>query len=243
MSTVLDGTKTYILIPGSSDQKNINELVSDLGDRRINISTKYDTKLRYLQDTYYNHQNDDIKLQNLFDSEKQAQIEKDTQYFMAYQNKQNQELNTVMKQLHELQGVERSLYSSGMKYSSVQSFKGQTLALTPVNDNYMININNNCLHIDSGSNKFTLQICNKNSFGQKFDIIPIFDQISFHKVFNTQPNQDIIDQFPFNVIKSKVNGLCITDNNGTGISVNKCTSLDGQKWRGLKEKVQPCLSQ
>ena len=46
-----------------------------------------------------------------------------------------------------------------MKYSSVKSFKGKTLTLTPVNKDYLINVNNNCLHIGN-NDQLKLKICN-----------------------------------------------------------------------------------
>ena len=79
--------------------------------------------------------------------------------FNQYQNKQNNQINSLLGQINELQAIERKLYGDDMKYSSVKSFKGKTLTLTPVNKDYLINVNNNCLHIGN-NDQLKLKICN-----------------------------------------------------------------------------------
>lgn len=223
-----------IVIPPCNSQQDIAEMINDLDKRRANITQKYNDKLLYLQDTYYNHQNDDAKLKQYLDNEIANQIQKDSIYFNQYQNKQNSQINSLLSQLNELQAIERKLYGNDMKYSSIKSFKGKTLSLTSVNKDYLINVNNNCLHLGE-NDQFKLKICDPNSVGQKFKIITVYDINTFFSIFNTMPKQEEIDQFPFNVVVSKANNkLCLMDNNEEGISVIKCSSLDGQKWRGLK---------
>ncbi len=233
------GGNQYVIVPPGDNQSNILEMIYDLDKRRSNITNKYEDKLKYLQDTYYNHQNDDFKLKQLLDSEVQNQIQQDSLYFKAYQDNQNYKMNNILNKINDLQALERKLYDGNMKYSSVTSFKGQTLALTPNGRDYMINVNNNCLHIDH-KNNFSLKICDPNSFGQKFKIVPIYDVKTFNDIFKVMPTQDVIDQFPFNVVVSKMNNLCLMDNEGKGVSINNCSALDGQKWIGFRNKSEKC---
>lgn len=227
--------------PNGNSQENIAEMINDLDKRRTNITQKYNDKLLYLQDTYYNHQNDDAKLKQYLDNEIANQIEKDTVYFNQYQNKQNNQINSLLSQINELQAIERKLYGDDMKYSSIKSFKGKTLVLSPVDKDYLIHVNNNCIYLGD-NDQIKLKICNTNSVGQKFKIITVYDINTFYSIFNVMPKQEEIDQFPFNVVVSKANNkLCLMDNNEEGISINKCSSLDGQKWIGLKS-TEKCLS-
>jgi len=233
-----------IVIPpdaNGNSQNNIGEMITDLDKRRSNKTKKYNDKVLYLQDKYYNHQNDDAKLKQFLDNEIAKQIQNDSIYFNQYQNKQNNQINSLLGQINELQAIERKLYGDDMKYSSVKSFKGKTLTLTPVNKDYLINVNNNCLHIGN-NDQLKLKICNPNSVGQKFKIVTVYDTNTFYSIFNILPKQEEIDQFPFNVVVSKANNkLCLMDNNEYGVSVNKCSSLDGQKWLGLKSS-EKCIS-
>ena len=51
-----------IVIPpdaNGNSQNNIGEMITDLDKRRSNITKKYNDKVLYLQDKYYNHQNDE----------------------------------------------------------------------------------------------------------------------------------------------------------------------------------------
>ncbi len=229
----------YVIVPPGDNQSNILEMINDLDRRRANITTKYEDKVKSIQDTYYNHQNDDFKLAQLLDNEVQNQIQQDSLYFKAYQDNQNIKINKILTTVSDLQAMERKLYDGNMKYSSVQSFKGQTLALTPSGKDYMINVNNNCLHVDD-KNNFSLKICNPNSFGQKFKIVPVYDVKTFNDIFKIMPTQEIMDQFPFNVVVSKTNNLCLMDNDGQGVSINNCTALDGQKWIGFRNQSEKC---
>jgi hypothetical protein len=244
MATTIQTSKQSIVIPpdaNGNSQSNIAEMVYDLDKRRSNITKKYNDKLLFLQNEYYNHQNDDTKLKQFLDNEIANQIQTDSIYFNQYQTKQNNKINSLLSQVNELQTIERKLYGDDMKYASIKSFKGKTLTLTSVNKDYLINVNNNCLHLGD-NDQLKLKICNPNSVGQKFNIVTVYDINTFFSIFNIMPKQEEIDQFPFNVVVSKANNkLCLMDNNEQGVSVNKCSSLDGQKWIGLKS-TEKCTS-
>ena len=105
----------------------------------------------------------------------------------------------------------------------------------------MINVNQSCLFNDKDNN-FSLKTCDNNSLGQRFKLTAIYDEDSYYNEFKQLPTQEITKQFPFNIVKSNISKGCLTDNNATGISINECKSLEGQKWIGLKNTPQKCFS-
>ena len=129
-------------------------------------------------------------------------------------------------------------------YGTIQSSLGQHLSVNPIKFrnkySYMINVNQSCLFNDKDNN-FSLKTCDNNSIGQKFDLIPIYDESSYYLEFKNEPTPETKKQFPFNIVKSHSSKGCLTDNNGTGISINECSSLEGQKWIGLKKTPQKCF--
>ena len=99
-----------IVIPpdaNGNSQNNIGEMITDLDKRRSNITKKYNDKVLYLQDKYYNHQNDDAKLKQFLDNEIAKQIQNDSIYFNQYQNKQNNQKNLFDSVVGQMRTLEK----------------------------------------------------------------------------------------------------------------------------------------
>ena len=234
--------KDYVFIPGGENQEAVSNLITNLRDKTITLENNYRGKIKDIQDNIYNHQNDDNKLQIMFNNQKDLENQENLKFYQDYQKKQNNKIAELSIQSTNLQ---KQIYNpdffTKQIYGTIQSSLGQHLSLTPIKDSYMINVNQSCLFNDK-DNKFSLKKCNNNSLGQRFKLTSIYDDDSYYKEFNQLPTQEIIKQFPFNIVKSNISKGCLTDNNNTGISINECKSLEGQKWFGLKNTPQKCFS-
>lgn len=238
--------KDYVFIPGGENQPAVSNLITNLRDKTITLQNNYKGKIKDIQDTIYNHQNDDNKLQIMFDQQKKLENEENLKFYQNYQMKQNNDIAQLLIASRELQEkIYTPDFFSEQSYGTIQSVLGQHLSVNPIKFrnkySYMINVNQSCLFNDKDNN-FSLKKCETNSIGQRYDLIPIYDVASYYKEFKTNPTQETIKQFPFNIVKSHASRGCLTDNNGTGISINECKSLDGQKWIGLKNTSQTCFT-
>lgn len=237
--------KDYVFIPDGENQYAVSNLTTSLRDKSNKLKNSYIDKIKNIQDTIYDHQFDDNKLQVIFNKQKDLENQENIKFYQDYQKKQNDKIIQLSLQSAELQ---KNLYTpdffAKQTYGTIQSSFGQHLSLTQVNganDSYMINVNQSCLFNDKDNN-FLLKKCDNNSLGQRFKLTAIYDEASYYNEFKQPPTQEIRKQFPFNIVKSNVSKGCLTDNNGTGISINECKSLEGQKWIGLKNTPQKCFS-
>jgi len=242
----------YVFIPGGENQEAVSNLITNLREKTIKLQNNYRDKIKDIQNTIYTHKDDDNKLQTMFDRQKDLENQENLKFYQNYQRNQNAKIEELSRQSNELQ---RNLYTpdffTEQTYGTIQSSYGQHLSLTQVPDtklindknSYMINVNQSCLFYDKNKDNFSLKKCDSNSYGQKFQLTPIYDELSYLKNFRQNPTPETIKQFPFNIVKPNIsNGTrCLTDNNDTGISINECNSLEGQKWFGLKNIPQKCF--
>ena len=236
--------KDYIFIPTGENQDAVSNLMINLRDNKIKLENNYIDKIKNIQNNIYTHQTDDNKLQVIFNQQKDLENQENLKFYQDYQKKQNDKINNLLAKSNELQNnIYNPDFFTKQTYGIIQSSLGQHLSLTPINinDSYMINVNQSCIFNDKDNN-FSLKTCDNNSLGQRFKLTYIYDEDSYYKEFNQLPTQEIIKQFPFNIVKSNVSNGCLTDNNNTGISINECKSLEGQKWFGLKNTPQKCFS-
>ena len=117
-------------------------------------------------------------------------------------------------------------------YNSIRSLNDQLLSVSnvPGTNDYMIHLNNNCLDVSS-NNTYSVKPCDSNSITQRFSMNPINNNTSFMTQFKINPDES--ESYPYNLVKSKLTGLCLEENNGN-VLLNRCQSLNGQKWRGFQ---------
>ena len=171
------------------------------------------------------------------------QIDKDFNYYLEYKNNQDKTMNDLNNLYLELIGNEKMLYNVPRDFNTIKSGEGNHLAINPakpLSNEYLININNQCLQVDNRNpNRYTLANCNKNTPSQRFNLHNVYDDISFNIQFKNMPTEEEKTTYPFSLVKSSLNGMCLQDNNDGSISLNKCSSLKGQRWIGLSN-VQMC---
>jgi len=212
----------------------IEELVKDLEASKKQIKGVYKNKLNELQQTIYDHSKDDVLLQNELDNELKKHIKRETDLFKAHQLSQNNSVQTINNQVDNLLMTQRELLSRGYRYGNITSLEGnQKISVSSVSgtNDYLINVNNKCLHTNR-KNQYTLQSCQENSVGQRFQINPIYDDQSYYAIFNKNPSAADQESYPYNIVQSKLSNNCLEHDKGE-IYLNKCESLNGQKWAGM----------
>jgi hypothetical protein len=215
----------------------IEELVKDLELSKKNIKKVYNSKVNEIQQTIYDHSKDDILLQKELDKELQKQIQKETDLFKEHQIFQEKNMQNINDNVTNFLLTQKELLSKGYRYGSINSIEqNQKLTLSSVNgtNDYLININNKCLHTNS-KNQYTLQPCQENSFGQRFQVFPVYDDQTFYATYNKTPTQKDQEAYPYNIVRSKLTNNCLENDNGQ-IYLNKCESLKGQKWVGILDE-------
>jgi hypothetical protein len=238
----LNSDSNFVYILNDRSAPAITNLITDLNKRSKDLEVKYVDTIKRIQDSTYDYQYDDQKLENIYREKKQNRSQMEYNQLLEKNKQQNDMINNLASSLNDIAELQKKLLNTTTStINNVRSFKGQNLAVTPVdnNNNYLININNNCLNVDS-NNIYSLKPCNTQSSQQLFKINTITDEISFYNHYGSHPTQQDLQDFPFSVIKSNVNNYCLTDNNVTGISVDNCTNLEGQKWRGMKRDNVSC---
>jgi hypothetical protein len=212
----------------------IEELVKDLEVSKKQIKGVYKNKLNELQQTIYDHSKDDVLLQNELDKELKKHIKRETDLFKAHQLSQNNSVQRINNQVDNLLMTQRELLSKGYRYGNLTSLEGnQNMSVSSVSgtNDYLINVNNKCLHTNR-QNQYKLQSCQENSVGQRFQIHPIYDDQSYYAIFNKNPSAADQQSYPYNIVQSKLSNNCLEHDKGE-IYLNKCESLNGQKWAGM----------
>lgn len=233
----------YISIPPSQinpddtrEQELIRDTIIDIETKRQNLSTKFDTKLLEVQNEFYLHRYDDDELQKELDREieKQKQNNEEEARFLLTEN--TKKVQDVLKLSNDVKKMQTDLLKNVKSYNNIKSLNGQDLAISNIKDtnDYLIHINNKCLTTDSNKN-YNLSECSYNDFSQRFTINPVSDNNSYTKEYGFKPQVSEIRSYPYNLVKSKLNGLCLEENNGS-VFLNNCQSLNGQKWRGMQSK-------
>lgn len=232
--------KKLLFIPRTYNDTNdvltdkIEELVKDLEASKKQIKGVYDNKLHELQQTIYDHSRDDELLKNELDTELKMHIQKETDLFKAHQLSQDNGMQNINNKINNLLLTQRELLSKGYRYGNINSLDdNQKLAVSSIEgtNDYLINVNNKCLHTNS-KNQYTLQQCEQNSVGQRFQIHPIYDDQTYYAIFNKNPTQADQEAYPYNIVQSKLTNNCLEQDKGD-IYLNKCESLKGQKWIGI----------
>ena len=240
---------TYIYIPPNKnipeseqnqEQLNIIDLVRSINGKKNKLETDYNSKLVSIQNNFYNHRLDDITLKTMLEKEI---ADKEVQDEMYYKNarleniKKMQDVNTLIADLRTQQSKLTNNYSS---YTTIQSLKGQHLAVSNVPDtkDYMIHVNNKCLSVN-GKQSYSLEECNNNRMSQRFTIESINDNASYLAQFNIRAPPTEIISYPYNLVKSKITGMCLEENNGE-LMLNNCSSLSSQKWKGMTSNNKIC---
>jgi hypothetical protein len=240
MSLSSDSNFVYILNDKSAPA--ISNLITDLNKRSKDLETKYVKTIQQMQNSIYDHQFDDQRLENIYKEKQTNRSQMEYNQLLEKNRQQNDTINNLANSLNDIKKMQTTLLNNTIfTINNVRSFKGQNLVVTPVNNNndYLININNNCLNVDS-NNIYSLKQCDNQSPQQLFKINTITDEISFYKHYGSHPTMQDLQDFPFSLIKSNINNYCLTDNNGTGISMDRCTNLEEQKWRGMKRDNVSC---
>jgi hypothetical protein len=226
----------YIYLPKMSNSggstKELIALVNDLNKTKNFLNAKYENTLRSIQDKYYLNTVIDTQLQK--ELNKEINNYKQSELKLFKQNKINQD-NSVMdlyNSLAEMKQYEQELYKQGLLYNKVKSFAGQNLTVSNVRDNkYLVHLNNQCIN-SSQNNPLGLDMCDTNALSQRFEVRPVYDNMSYYTEFQKNPTKEELELYPYNILKSSITGLCVEDVGGK-ITVNKCNSLKGQKWIGL----------
>jgi hypothetical protein len=236
----INNDSNFVYILNNNSGPAVTSLITDLNQRAKNLEEKYIQTITKTQDSIYNHQYDDQRLEDIFKETQKKRNQMEYNQLIDKNKQQNDTINNLASSINDINQIQKKLLNENLTVNNVKSFNGQNLVVTPVNDKYLININNNCLHVNS-DNIYSLKPCNKQSDGQLFKINTITDEISFYNQYGSNPSEQDLKDFPFSVIKSNINNYCLTDNNGTGISINECSSLSGQKWRGMRRNNVSCI--
>ncbi len=239
----LNSNSNFVYIPNDDSSPAVTKLLTDLNTRSINLQDKYVATIKKLQDSINDYQYDDQRLENIYRDHQTKKSQDEYTQLINKNRQQNDLINNLASSLNEINKIQKKLLNANTTstVNNIRSFKGQNLVVTPVNNNnYLINVNNNCLNVDS-NNIYSLKPCNNQSPQQLFKINTINDEVSFYNLYGSHPTEQDLKEFPFSVVKSNINNYCLTDNNGTGISMDKCTNLEGQKWRGMKRDNISCI--
>ncbi len=242
MPNTIDQDSRFVYVPPGDGTLAISSMVEDLNNRALKLDKTYVDSVRMIQNTIYDHNNDDLILKQMLDDARNEQKKQDEIFFRNYQEEQNKSIKTLMSDALDIHNIKNNLEQTPPTLNKIKSFYNQNLAVTPVknSDTYLINVNYNCLSMDPTNNNFSLKKCDPNSTNQLFRINNINDEITYFQMYGTTPNVDTLSQFPYNVVKSTVANYCLNDTKN-GISLTPCKSLDGQKWVGFKNAKNKCL--
>ncbi len=232
--------KQLLFIPRTYNDTNdvllekIEQLVKDLEVSKKNIKKVYNDKLYEVQEIIYEHSNDDELLKKDLDKELKKHIQNETDLFKKHQSSQDNSMQMINDKINNLLLTQRELLSRGYRYGVINSLDGnQKISVTSISgtNDYLIHANNKCLHTNK-QNQYSLQPCQENSVGQRFQIESIYDDQSYYASFNKNPTAADQEAYPYNVVRSKVTNNCLEQDKGN-IYLNKCESLKGQKWAGI----------
>ncbi len=228
----------FVYVVNDSTTPQLTTLISDLNSLATNLNNKYIATIDKIQNDIYTHQSDDKTLKQLYNNTKQNRTQREYNQLLEKNKQQNDMINDLAGSISKINITQQEILDK-KPFNNVRSFHGQNLVLTPVNDSYLINVNNNCLNVDQ-NNTFSLKPCNNKSSQQLFKINNIYDEASYFAQYGSHPTPDDIKNFPYSVVKSNINNYCLIDNNGTGISVGECANMEGQKWRGMRQNDISC---
>ena len=216
------------------ETQDVFDLVTSLNTNKTNLTNKYNDKLKNIQNEFYTYRLDDEKLERDLLNEEKEQIKRDNDSYQKILLENTKKMQNVVSLITDLKSNQKDLMDNNRSYSRIQSLNGQHLAVNniPNTSDYMIHVNNKCMSIDH-TNTYSLQQCNSNNLSQKFTLEPVNDNSSYLAQFNIRAPSTEITSYPYNLVKSKLTGLCLEESNGN-LSINKCSSLTGQKWRGMK---------
>jgi hypothetical protein len=237
----------YIYIPVSSsdteqtkqEHADITGLIKSLDTNRDNLQAAYDKKLVSIQNEFYKYRNEDKLMDQYLEKEIATQKEKDSLYYQNIVMKNNDGLQNIATLIKDVKGLQRDLMDNNRNYTSIQSLNGQHLTVSNVNNttDYMIHVNNKCVDVDN--NNYTLQMCNSDNPSQRFSINRVNDNSSYLSQYDIRAPANEIMSYPYNLVKSKLTGLCLEEKNGN-IMLSNCQSLNGQKWRGMHSDIKKC---
>ena len=229
-------TTDYVYLPKMSNSggstKELIILVDDLNKTKNFLNAKYENTLRNIQDKYYLNTIIDTQLTKELNNEINKYKQSELELFKKNKINQDMAVMNLYDSLAEMKKYEQDLYKQGLSYNKVTSLNGQNLTVSNVRDNkYVVHLNNQCIN-SSQNNPLGLNMCDTNSLSQRFEVRPVYDNMSYYAEFQKNPTNEEADLYPYNILKSSLTGLCVEDVGGK-ITVNKCDSLKGQKWIGL----------
>jgi hypothetical protein len=221
-------------------QQNIVGLVDSIDNNRKNLETKYNDKLVSIQNEFYNNRLDDNQLKTMLEQEIRDKTTKDGIYYQNARLENIKKMQDVNALIADLRTHQSNLINNSSSYTTIKSLKGQNLAVSnvPNSKDYMIHVNNKCVSVNSKQN-YSLETCNNNRMSQRFTIKSINDNASYLSQFNVRAPPTEIISYPYNLVKSKLTGLCLEENNGE-LTLNNCSSLAGQKWKGMTTHNNKC---
>lgn len=234
----LNPNSDFIYVVNDNTTNALTSLISDLNNKATSLNNKYIDTIKKIQDDIYTHQFDDMTLKKIYNDTKKNKTDKEYRQLLEKNKQQNDIINDLASSISKINTVQQEILDK-QPYNNIRSFHGQNLVLTPVNDSYLININNNCLNVDK-NNMYSLKPCDNKSSQQLFKINNIHDEVSYFSQYGSYPTTEDIKNFPYSVVKSNINNYCLIDNNGTGVSVGKCANMEDQKWRGMRQNNISC---
>lgn len=212
------------------------ELAKDIENKKAEINKKHNQKNDELQMIENKHKNDYQKFKDSLDIEQSRESEIEKRNFIESQKIQNKQIQNLQEQITNFKINEQNYYRNSKNIKSFSSFTNPSrlISITPTNDkDFLIRLNNKCLTVNSTEN-YNLEPCSLNNPNQRFMNHTIYDVPSLMKVYpNINPVPESVE--PFNIIYSKISGLCLTDEND-GISLQECQNIftdlkNIQKWK------------
>ncbi len=221
-----------------NQDRYFQEIVNDLEKRKLELNDKYTLKMNELQQINIKHKDDYNKFKDSLDIERAREAEIEKQNFIKSQEIQDKQLANLQEQITNFKIMEQNNYRNSKNIQSFSSFTNPSrlISIKPTNDkDFLIRLNNKCLTVNNNNmNNYNLEPCSLNNPNQRFMNHSIYDVPSLMKVYpNIDPVPESVE--PFNIIYSKISGLCLTDEND-GVSLQECQNIftdlkNIQKWK------------
>jgi hypothetical protein len=217
----------------TNDIKTVENIIQTIDKNQGEMIDAYNNKLKNLQNIYYDSMNANVPFEKELQTEEAKTKQENINFLSKLVAKNNEGKKNIGRIINDIDSSKYQLLVNNQNYTNIRSLNQQNLAVSnvPGTNDYMIHLNDNCLDV-SGNNTYSVQPCNKYSLAQRFTLNPVHNNDTYFTQFKSNP--DSVESYPYNLVKSKLTGLCLEENNGN-ILLNKCQSLNGQKWRGFQQ--------
>lgn len=226
-------SNSYIYIPADVNTDDVQKLVRSVDRNKTNLLNNYDNKLKEIQNEYYLRRGDDKLLENDLNNELERQKDNEQKEYTKILLQNNKNIQNIVELVNDIKKQKSQMLDNNTNYTSIESLNGQHLSIQNIKNtnDYMIYVNNKCLSVNLDK-KYSLEMCDNNSPTQRFTLNPVNDNSSYLSQYNMKAQPTEIISYPYNLVKSKLTGLCLQEQNGS-LFMNQCTSLNGQKWKGM----------